>query len=160
MSLPKFNISQRGFSALLDVVAFLLIGFVAVQQGVFHLSDLNTKTLLSFWLPLSGVAYGLKTWFDYLDAKVADGSLKAGDILGLFNMPTFFVWLVASWSGIYTIFGGAAFPSDVQTMIVDAMLLIENLLIRSFTNRPATVTISKAQYVIRKEGVKAYPPAA
>lgn len=132
--------SQRTFSTLIVFALFIIVGIVAAAQGTIPpLSDI-TGNFLQFVTPAIGVFYILKNWLDVLDAKIADGSLKPGDIVALFSMTDFYMAMVAALSGIFQTFGLKVMDADTQTFLVNSILVAVNVLLRSFTDRPPVST--------------------
>lgn len=139
--------SQRLLSFLIVVVIFIVGGALAWTNGVFPpLTDISAN-LLTFAAPIVGVFVTLNSWFNVLDSRVADGSLKPGDILGMLTMPTFITAMVACLAGVFQSFGLKVIDPTAQTFIVDSVLVLINVLLRSFSERTPTATITKSQLV-------------
>jgi len=140
--------SQRLFSFLVVLVMFGLAGVYAVVNQILPpLTDImgNFFTFLS---PLILVFVTLNSWFDVVDSKVADGSLKPGEIRPLLTMPAFYTAMVASLAGIFQTFGLKVIDEATQAFIVDSALVLVNVLLRSFTERTPAATVTKTQLVL------------
>lgn len=138
--------SQRLVSTLLVAVMFLVGGIVAFAQNTLPpLSDISAN-LLSFAAPAIGVFFVLSRWLDTLDAKVAEGSLKPGEIAPLLTLPEFWTSMVACLAGIFQTYGFKLLDADTQTFLVDSFLVVVSVLLRSFTDRPpASVQFVKSR---------------
>lgn len=127
--------SQRLLSTLIVIAMFVVLGIIAyVQHTIPPLADISAN-LLTFVAPAVGVFYVLNKWLDTLDAKIADGSLKPGQIAPLLSMPEFYTAMVACLAGVYQTFGFKLLDADTQTFIVNSLLVVVSVLLRSFTNR-------------------------
>ncbi len=127
--------SQRLFSTLLAFVIFIAAGVVAATQHVLPpLSDIGAN-ILTFVTPAIGTLVILNTWLDVLDAKVADGTLKAGEIAPLLKMPDFYTAMVSVLVGALQTFGLKAIDTNTQALIVNGLLTFSIIVLRSFTDR-------------------------
>lgn len=137
--------SQRLVSFLIVVAMFVIGGAVAWTQHVLPPLDDIGANLLTFAVPIVGVFVTLKTWFDVLDSKVADGSLAPNDLMAMFATPAFITYIVACAAGVIQSYGFKVLDANTQTFIVDSALVLINVLFRSFTNRTPGATLNKTQ---------------
>lgn len=131
------SLSQRTFSFVLVAIMFLMVGIYATSQHLLPpIHDLvsNAFTLVT---PLLFVFTTLNAWFDNIDTLVASGQLKPGELTPLFTMSAFYVFLVAELGGVLQIFSVKVLDADTQAMIVNVLLIMATVLLRSFTERPA-----------------------
>ena len=140
--------SQRLLSTLLVVIMFAVGGLVAFAQNTLPpLSDISAN-LLTFVAPAIGVFYVLNKWLDTIDSKVADGSMKPGEIKPLLTMPEFWTAMVACLAGIFQTYGFKLLDADTQTFLVDSFLVVVSVLLRSFTERTPSQPITQSQLVL------------
>ena len=138
--------SQRLFyflALLVGVVAVAGLAFLQGHQLVITGETLNEQ-LLSVIAPLAILAVMVNNFFDVIDARVASGQLKAGDIAGLFTLNEFYVTTVAVIAGLLQAFGFTALAPDTQMAIVNLALIFATLVMRSFVNRAPTDPIPTA----------------
>lgn len=132
--------SQRSFSAVVVFVVFIVVGVFAYLKGI--IPPLSTISAEPFVIltPLVFVFTTLNAWFDTVDSMVADGSLKPGELTPLFTMTPFYITMVSCLSGILQVFGIRVLDAETQTILVNALLVVATVLLRSFTSRPPTST--------------------
>jgi membrane protein implicated in regulation of membrane protease activity len=140
--------SQRLLSTLLVLVMFAVGGVVAfVQHTLPPLSDISAN-LLTFVAPVVGVFYVLNKWLDTVDSKVADGSIQPGEIRPLLTMPDFYAAMVACLAGIFQTYGFKLLDADTQTFLVNSILVVVSVLLRSFAERTPSQSITQSQLVL------------
>ncbi len=132
--------SQRLFSTLLVMVMFVGFGLLAAAQHTLPPFGSIADNVLTFVTPAIGVFYVLSKWLDTVDAKVADGSLTPGLITPLFSLPEFYTAIVACLAGVVQTFGFKLLDADTQTFIVNSLLVVVSVLLRSFTERTPAAT--------------------
>ncbi len=157
--MSTLKISQRGFTTGIVMLIALGLGAIAFYNG-YRLPSLRNVTvdeIMSFFLPLTGVIFILNQFYDVIDAKVADGSLVAGDWLALFRLPSWYAAVVACAAGIYQFFGGQLVSADTQVLIVNLLQAFVFLLLRSFSDR---LPVQKLTVVQKAYNVQSLDKAA
>lgn len=154
--------SQRTFSFLILLALSVVVSVFAISRGVFPSFDNLPGQLLTLVTPAILVFTTLIKWYDTLDAKVAAGEIKPGDIVALFSMSDFWITEVACLAGVGQVVGLQLMNEQTQAVIVNFLLLGATVLLRSFTNRPPTsqVVIGKATVVSSKASVEVLEKAA
>lgn len=141
--------SQRLFSTLFAFALMILAGVIAGVRGSLPSLDNLLGNFFTLVTPFVGVLLTLNVWLDVVDAKVADGSMKAGDIAGLFTMADFWTAMVTIFVGAGQALGVTIIDPEQQAILVNGLLAFAWIVLRSFTNRTpkSQVVTSKATLV-------------
>lgn len=127
--------SQRLVTFIVLIVAAVLM---ALGGGQITLSDSITNTVISLAAPFLLIFTTLSNLYAFLDARIAEGKLQAGDILGMLTMKEWWIAMIANVAGLGQIFGYKIISADEQVILVNVALAFVTVLLQSFTNREAT----------------------
>jgi hypothetical protein len=139
--------SQRLFSTLFAFALVILAGLIAGARGVLPSLDNLLGDLFTVVTPFVGILLTLNVWLDVVDAKVADGSLAAGDILGLLTSADFWTTMVAIFVGSGQALGIALIDPEQQALLVNGLLAFSWIVLRSFTNRTPKTQAARVQTI-------------
>lgn len=139
--------SQRLFSTLFAFALVILAGFIAGARGVLPSLDNLLGDLFIVVTPFVGILLTLNVWLDVVDSKVADGSMKAGDIPALLTSVDFWTTMVAIFFGAGQALGITLMNVEQQAILVNGLLAFSWIVLRSFTNRTPKTQAARVQAI-------------
>lgn len=156
--------SQRLFIFILEIVKLIVIAISAYTtgKGIVFGADLN-GTLLLLAAPVTLIGATLLTFYQTLEARIADDTLKPNDIVGMFGLSGFWIMQVSTLSGELTLFGYAIIPPESQAVIVTMLQTMSVVILWSFGRRtPGDEMLSReravvVQYAKRREADQEQP---
>jgi hypothetical protein len=139
--------SQRLFSTLFAFALMILAGVIAGVRGALPSLDNLLGDLFTVVTPFVGVLLTLNVWLDVVDAKVDDGSMQAGDVLGLFTMADFWTAMVTIFIGAGQALGVVLIDPEQQAILVNGLLAFSWIVLRSFTSRTPKTQTARVQSI-------------
>lgn len=131
---------QRAFVAIVTVVLFIL-GAILGSPSAFPTVNGNVLTpefIVGLIAPVILVVTTLRDLFRAITDKVTSQAVNPGDILALVRMREFWLYVLGAVVAVVHLFIKNDFLSpEQQAVIVDGILIIVNLLMNSYADRPS-----------------------